>query len=281
MRREARPCLLLLQVLHVDTMHLSSSTCMPTQPPPGDDTCGTACGHSVTVPCAALPLLTAGPPHAQTPPASSRDAQSDDAPGPANPSANPGALVRHLDRAMDEAPSQPCPGSHHVLLIPDPTCSGSSGHPRAHTAPSAWITSSRRTFVWLPCSSVTPAALDAVGRVFHIIMHGVHVSDLQPIGTPSGSGNAAPCRGAGDCANSAGGGLGLDAARREPRRKLPISAASELSAVFTLAVAEPEPGNLPDSLGQVVEVRHLTRMHEWTTARLPSLPLHPSVDSVQ
>lgn len=224
-----------MQNVHVDAMHLTPTTCAP--PPQLPSSEESKCGGPVHVPCAAQRLLTSAP--------SSATAAAAGVPGPLRSGASDAAAhVRRLERAMSATPgphhgATPCPGTHQIFVIVgggDSCGNGEQACPHGRQGgPSAWVSAGRTSYVWLGGGDVVSGAREGAGAVIRVITHGVHVSDVRSGQRQAGRGE--------DAANAAGA-----------PRKPPLSAASELSAVFTMAVAEPEPGNIPGVIGEDVEV---------------------------
>eukprot|EP00892_Ulva_mutabilis_P002005 jgi/Ulvmu1/11805/UM080_0016.1 len=266
-------------VLHVDSMHVLSPDCTPA--PPQATESSAACSQRVSVPCAARQLLGPPPPFDPAAPASTAR-HSDTAAFP--PVSDAAAHVRQLQQAIEAGGAPVCPGTHHILLIVGTDSSGrarsTQGTPAA-AEPAVWIGSGRTSFVWLPGPDLASPLRGAIGKVFGAVMHGLHASDLQTAPQAAGpeDGGVAP-----------GPPGGTGAAEME-RRKLPVSAASELSAVFTLAVAEPRPASLPDGIGHAIEaawgplvqrlapladVRLESQARLFARARLVSVPVPPA-----
>lgn len=223
----------------MDTMHLTRATCASPQQMASSSapSCSGSTAAPSAVPCAAMRFIAAPPPSS---------AAEEWSPQHATEAA---AHMRRLERAM-ASPSaaqhsaQTCPGTHRILLIVGSghcTDRGDECGQPDPEVPSAWIGTARTSYVWLSNTDAQSGAQHAAAGIFRVVMHGLRAWDARPMHTPLESGD------------SWAGGPGRDA-EGSSQRKLPLSAASELSAVFTLAVAEPEVGNLPDNIGRDLEV---------------------------
>ena len=125
--------------------------------------------------------------------------------------------------ARENPPAQTLPGHFNIFLIP-PQPDAKKLEPSDKTI--AWLGASRSAWVWLQGDSIDGAARCAMGMVFREVLHGV-----EKHRTAHGEGIHA-------------GGQG----------RLPASAASELTSIFTLAIAEPPLGVASWSIEDAVQV---------------------------
>lgn len=117
-----------------------------------------------------------------------------------------------------ESQTQTPPGEFNIFLINQQPESKASD---ASESSIAWLGASRSAWVWLQGGTVDGAARCAVRKVFSTVLHGFKQRSTGAVGSEA---------------------------------RLPVSAASELTSVFTLAVAEPPLGVATWSIEDFVQV---------------------------